>query len=146
MVWWIAIKPDLLPKIILTLMVETILRYFLQLLDELHQDSIISGCQSIMALVSVRCQECLLIWWFAGGSLYGATSRLCCSRVDQSLSSQEGNIWTQAESKGVVWETQFYHFWYWLRWCHSDHSVFFRRTKSGIVVLIAYIDDIFANW
>jgi len=25
---------------------------------------------------------------------------------------------------------------------HSDHSVFVRRTKSGIVVLIVYIDDI----
>ena len=26
--------------------------------------------------------------------------------------------------------------------CHSDHSVFVRRTKSGIVVLTVYVDDI----
>ena len=25
---------------------------------------------------------------------------------------------------------------------HSDHSVFIRRTKSGIVVLVVYVDDI----
>jgi len=25
---------------------------------------------------------------------------------------------------------------------HSDHSVFIRRTKSGFVILTAYIDDI----
>jgi len=28
------------------------------------------------------------------------------------------------------------------RWCHSDHSVFVRRTRSGIVVLAVYVDDI----
>jgi len=26
--------------------------------------------------------------------------------------------------------------------CHSDHSVFVRRTKSDIVVLVVYVDDI----
>ena len=26
--------------------------------------------------------------------------------------------------------------------CHSDHSVFIRRTKSGIVILAVYVDDI----
>jgi len=26
--------------------------------------------------------------------------------------------------------------------CHSNHSVFVRRTKSGIIVLTVYVDDI----
>jgi len=30
--------------------------------------------------------------------------------------------------------------------CHSDHSVFVRRIRSGIVVLAVYIDDIFFDW
>ena len=25
-------------------------------------------------------------------------------------------------------------------WCHSDHSVFVPRTKSGIIVLVVYVD------
>ena len=28
------------------------------------------------------------------------------------------------------------------RRCHSDHSVFVRRTSSSIVVLVVYVDDI----
>jgi len=28
------------------------------------------------------------------------------------------------------------------RRCHSDNSVFIRRTSSGIVVLVVYVDDI----
>ena len=26
--------------------------------------------------------------------------------------------------------------------CHSNHSVFVRRTKSGLVILVVYVDDI----
>jgi len=42
----------------------------------------------------------------------------------------------------VVSEVQPYHFWYWLSSVSSDHSIFARRTKSGIVVLIVYVDYI----
>ena len=44
--------------------------------------------------------------------------------------------------QSVVWEVQPYYFWYWLYRCHYDHSVFVRRTKSDIVVMIVYVDEI----
>ena len=60
----------------------------------------------------------------------------------ENLSSQEGYIWSQVESK--VWFEKFsitisgigFH------WCDSDHSVFVRRIKTGIVVLTVYVNDI----
>ena len=49
-------------------------------------------------------------------------------------------IWTQAESKGVFWEVQLTISVIEFHRCHLDHSVFVRRTKSGIVVLVVYVD------
>jgi len=59
------------------------------------------------------------------------------------LYTQEGDLWTQTESKGIWFEKfsmiissiGFAH-------CHSNHKVFVRRTKSGSVILTVYIDDI----
>jgi len=58
------------------------------------------------------------------------------------MSSQEGNIWLKQSPK--AWFEKFsitissigFHR------CHSDHSVFVRRTKSGLVILAMYVDDI----
>jgi len=95
-----------------------------------------------MTIVPTGCQERFLIWGSSRESLYGATSRLCCAGGDKSLSSQEGHIWTQAESNGVFEKFSLIISSISFHRCHSDHSVFVRLTKSGIVVLIVYIDDI----
>ena len=69
-------------------------------------------------------------------------SSLCCSGGEYSLSSQEGYIWPQAKSKGVfetfnitISSISFHRY-------HSNHSVFVRRTKSGVIILPVYVDDI----
>ena len=51
-----------------------------------------------MTIVPAGCQERLLIWGSSRESVYGATFRLCSSRRDY-LSSKEGYISTQTESK-----------------------------------------------
>jgi len=95
-----------------------------------------------MALVPTVCQKCFLISGSSGGSLYGATSRLCCPGGDQSLSSQEGHIWIQVEFKGVVEKFNITISGIGFHRCHSNHSVFVQRIKSSIVVLTVYVDDI----
>ena len=77
----------------------------------------------------------------SGGSIHGATSRLYCLG-GECLSSQKAiyglkqspRAWFEKFSitiSGIDFQR-----------CHSDHSVFIRRTKSGIVVLAVYVDDI----
>ena len=58
------------------------------------------------------------------------------------MSSQEGNIWTQVESKGVFEKFSLTISGSGFHRCHLDHFVFVRHTKSDIVILTVYIDDI----
>ena len=61
---------------------------------------------------------------------------------NKSLSSQEGHIWTQAKFKDVIWEVQPYHFCYWISPVLFRSHFFVRRTKSAIVILAVYVDNI----
>ena len=55
---------------------------------------------------------------------------------------QKGNIWTQAESMGVFEKFSITISGIDFHRCHSDHSVFIRHTKSDLVILTVYVDDI----
>jgi len=91
-----------------------------------------------MAIVPARCQERLLIWGSSGGSVYGATSRLCCSGGDNHLKKaiyglkQSPTAWIEKFSLTIS-RIGFHRY-------HSDHSLFVRRTRSEIVVLAVYIN------
>jgi len=58
------------------------------------------------------------------------------------MSSKEGYTWTQAESRAWFEKFSLTIFGIGFRRCHSDHYVFVRRTRFGIVVLAIYVDDI----
>ena len=42
----------------------------------------------------------------------------------------------------MVWEVWHHHLWHWVSLLPLDHSIFVRYTKSGLVILAVYIDDI----
>jgi len=77
----------------------------------------------------------------SGRSLYGATSRLCwlggkvcpLKKVIYGL-KQNPKAWFEKFSLTIS-SIEF-------RRCHSDHSIFVRRTRSGIVVQAIYVDNI----
>ena len=93
-----------------------------------------------MALISTRCQECLSLWELEGASLYGATSRyitegentVCRLRKAIYGLKQSPRSWFEKFNM-VISGIGFAR-------CHSDHSVFVRRTKSGSVILTVYVD------
>ena len=95
-----------------------------------------------MALISTRCQECLSLWRLEGASLNEETSRVYFSGGDTACIlrkaiyglKQSPRAWFD-EFSIVIFSIGFAH-------CHSDHSMFVRRTKSGSVILAVYVNDI----
>jgi len=142
MALWIDIRPDSWPRGILRHMTLTILRHSHSWQDELYQDFVLHCCQPVIATVPARCQECLLIWGSSGGSVYEATSRLCCSGETKVCHPKKA-IYGLKKSLRVWFEKlNLIIFCIGFRRCHSDHSVFVLRIRSGIVVQAVYVDDI----
>lgn len=118
-------------------------------LSQLHSHFIIS-CQFEVADVPVECQKCFPLWWCIWGSLYGATSGTCKLLYDEVYMrkflvnlkwefivckikkviyklKQNPRVWFVIFSTIIVGAGfQRYHY---------DHSLFVRRTTSGIVLL-----------
>ena len=123
-------------------MASTILRHSRQL-----PKWILSGfCSPLLLTCHGHCSSWMLrtlscMWIFRRKFIWSNPQAMLLGG-DKSLSSQEGHIWTQAESNGVVWKVQPYHFCYWISPVLFRSLYFVRRTKSGIVILIVYVDDI----
>ena len=95
-----------------------------------------------MTLVPTGYQKCFLIWGSLEGSLYGATFSLCClgetkvCRIKKAIYGLKQSPWAWFEKFSFTISGISFHR------CHSDYSVFVRRTKYGVVVLAIYVDDI----
>ena len=111
---WIDIRPGSWPKGILRHMASTILRHSRQL-----PGWILSGfCSPLMLTYHGHYSNWMLrtlsyIGIFRRKFLWSNPQAMLLREI-KSLSSQEGHIWTQVESKGVIWEVQPYHFYYWI--------------------------------
>ena len=142
MVMWIDIRPDSWPKGIPRHMASTILRRSRSCQDELYQDSVIYCCQLVMTIVPAGCQECLLYKnlqeevYMEQPPGYAAQgeSKVCRLKKIIYRLKQSPRAWFEKFSITI--------FGIGFRLCRSDHSVFVRRTKSGIVVPTVYVDDI----
>jgi len=91
-------------------------------------------------LFQLDVKNVFFIWRSSGESLYGATLRLYCSG-ETKVCRHKKAIYGLKQSPRA-WFEKFsltisvigFH------QCHSDHSVFVQRIKSGIVVLNVYVD------
>jgi len=95
-----------------------------------------------MTIVPAGCKERLFIWGSLGGGVYGATpgyiaqgeTKVCRLKKAIYGLKQSSRVWFEKFSF-TIYGIGF-------RRCHSNHSVFVRRTRSDIVVPVVYIDDV----
>ena len=94
-----------------------------------------------MALISIRCQECLSLWGLEGASLYVATSRVYC--LGKNIVCKLKKVIYGLKQSPKAWFEKFSMVISGIGFArHSDHPVFVRRTKFGSVILAVYVDDI----
>ena len=82
-------------------------------------------------------------WRRSGGGVYGATSKVCCSREIGKVCCLRKSLYGLKQSP-CAWFGKFNQpvEEFGMQKSKYDHSVFYKNSSFGIILLVVYVDDI----